>query len=603
MTQHTIRKHTLNGVDTYIIPKKIKPAPVSDPLVTLLKEWQKLQQWVKAKQLRLIIILEGGDKKLQVGLKNRLYHNALFEVFRWEEADRENHANWHLQTVAAQLPGDGEIVIYNNAWYASLVDRTEKNDKAIKDFMASNLHFEQTLKQSGFHILKIVLNEMEETSFMPSVHLKPSPKLQQEYLKDWPIISGSNRKEIYISTLEFLLAALPYQDLSFAHELVNHKILKKRAYNLRWATVDDGVIPLTAADPDFPVAKEIQVAIDNYVEQRIFSYGPPEGLPAFKKAAADALQKRKKIRTSADLILPVDGAASGMFTIARFALQPGDEAIIFDPVDFLFQQSIEAAGGKVVRLPFDEKSRTFDPELLESLITKKTKMIAVCNPHNPLGRVLTRAELETIGTLALRHNLWIMNDEIWSDIIYKPNQFVSMASLHPEIAAKTISVHGFSKTFGLAGLRVGYIVAPNQGVFEGILAASKVNTTAAGVSTLSQVAATAAYQKSWYWADAFLEHLTKVRNYAVKRLNEIPGVYCNSPEGTYVLFINISAFGMTAEEMAAYLLREAKVAVVPGAAKWFGPGAKRHIRICFSTSLELIKEALDRIERALNLLE
>ncbi len=395
------------------------------------------------------------------------------------------------------------------------------------------------------------------------------------------------------------LANTPRIGPSFDHDSINYQALKERAFNLRWATVPNGVLPLTAADPDFPVAPEISQAIQDYAKVGVFSYGPSEGLPAFKKVAAKVVTERKKVACRADLILPIDGAASGMFTVARMVLAPGDEAIIFDPVDFLFQQSVAAAGGKIVRLPFNLETNTFDKEQLEALVTPKTKMICVCNPHNPLGRVFTAKELEIIGKVAVENKLWIMNDEIWSDIIYSGSSFNSIANVHPWVAERTITIHGFSKTFGLAGMRIGYIVAPNEKVYQQLVAASRVASTAAGVTTLSQVAATVAYEKCWYWVDGFLTHLEKIRDYAVERLNQMNGVSCTQPEGTYVLFINIKAFGLTEEAMTDYLMKKAKVAVVPGAAKWFGPGATGHIRLCFSTSMVVVKAALDRIEYAL----
>jgi len=388
-------------------------------------------------------------------------------------------------------------------------------------------------------------------------------------------------------------------DSIFSHQHINYKALKERAFNLRWATVANGVIPLTAADPDFIVATEISDAIQDYAKEGVFSYGPSTGLESFRVAAAAVMRERKQVNCHKDLILPIDGAASGMFIVAKMALQPGDEAIIFDPVDFLFQTSVEAAGGKVVRLPFDLKTRTFDPAQLEQLISPRTKMICVCNPHNPLGRVLSKEELTIIGKIAVENKLWIMNDEIWSDIIYSDSQFTSISTVHEWVAERTITIQGFSKTFGLAGLRIGYIVAPNEKVYQQLREVSKVSTTAAGVSTLSQIAATTAYEEGWYWVDGFLGHLEKVRNYAVQRLNKMEGVHCIQPEGTYVLFVNIQAFGLSEEAMARYLLEKAKVAVVPGAAKWFGPGAVGHIRLCFSTSIDIVKAALDRIELAL----
>ena len=202
----------------------------------------------------------------------------------------------------------------------------------------------------------------------------------------------------------------------------------------------------------------------------------------------------------------------------------------------------------------------------------------------------------------MKHDLWIMNDEIWSDIVYDKSDFTSIANIHPMVAERTITVHGFSKTFGLAGLRVGFIMSPNEEIHAQLMAASKVQTTSAGVTTLSQIAAAAAYEHCWYWADAFVNHLRRVRDFAVERINNIEGLHCHAPDGTYVLFVNIEEYGLTSEEMTEFLLKTAKVAVVPGAAKWFGPGAEGHIRICFSTSMRMMEIALGRIERALRLL-
>jgi len=291
-----------------------------------------------------------------------------------------------------------------------------------------------------------------------------------------------------------------------------------------------------------------------------------------------------------------------MFLIARYTCQPGDEAIIFDPVDFLFGQSVDAAGGKRVYSPVDKKTGAFDLDRVRGLITPRTRMICLCNPHNPLGRVMTREELLLLGEIAVEHNLTIMADEIWSDIVYPPHKHISIASLSPEIAARTISVFGFSKTFGLAGLRIGFLVTPSAQVYGDLVQESLVHTTAVGVTTISQVAAIAAYEHAWHWVDAFLEHLQQARDYAVQRLNQMPGVGCSSPEGTYVLFPSIEDLGMGSQAMVDYLLREARVALVPGLPRWFGPGAEGNIRLCFSTSFAILREALDRIEGAIQAL-
>ena len=386
----------------------------------------------------------------------------------------------------------------------------------------------------------------------------------------------------------------------FADERVDLPLLRQRAFNYnRWAVIPEGAICFTAADPDFPVAQEIRDALADYVQQGLFCYGPAEGLPEFRRAAARVMTERKGVPCPPEHILALDSAAAAMFVIARFALQPGDEALIFDPVDFLFRQSVEAAGGKVVLSPVDPRTGRFDLEALRARITPRTRLLGVCNPHNPLGRVLTPEELRAMGELAVEHKLWILNDEVWSDIVYAPHVHTNIASLSPEIAARTLTVQGFSKGFGLAGLRIGYIASPSAEVHEGVVRASHVRSTAVGASTLSQVAATAAYERAGPWLNAFLEHLRGSRDYAVERLRRMPGVTCRVPEATFVLFADVSALGRDSQALTEYLLREARVALVPGIPAIFGPGAHGHVRLCFSTSRGLLREGLDRIETAL----
>ena len=385
----------------------------------------------------------------------------------------------------------------------------------------------------------------------------------------------------------------------FSDDQVNVELLRQRAYNGRWAMQPAGVIPLTAADPDFPVAPEIRAAITDYVAGGYLSYGPPEGLPEFREIMAATIGSRKRIPVSPGLILPTNSAAAAMFLVARYALAPGDEAILFDPVDFLFGAAVDAAGGRRVYSPVDKAQGQFDLDGLAALITPRTRLLCLCNPHNPLGRVLRQDELAALGELAVEHDLTIMSDEIWSDVVYPPHEHTSIASLDAGIAARTISIYGLSKSHGLAGLRVGFLAAPDPKTFDALVDLSRVQTTAEGVSTLSQVAAVVAYRDCWYWVDALLQHLTAVRDYAVARLNAMPGVRCTSPEGTYVLFPDVTGTGMSSAQAASYLLEEAHVAVVPGLPRWFGPGAEGNIRLCFSTSMGIVRTALDRMEQAL----
>ena len=256
-----------------------------------------------------------------------------------------------------------------------------------------------------------------------------------------------------------------------------------------------------------------------------------------------------------------------------------------------------AAGGVVRRWP--TAGGAYDVAALEALVTPRTRLISLCNPHNPLGRVLRRDELEAIAEVALRHDLWILSDEVWSDIVYAPHAHVSMASLGADVAARTLTVFGFSKSYGLAGMRLGLLAAPDPAQRTALMALAHAGDTAFGASTVSQVAGAAALALGDDWRRRFVAHLRRRRDEAVARLNAIPGVRCALPEGTFVAFPDVSRLGVDQDELARRLLDDHDVAVVPGSASFFGPGAAGHLRLSFATSREILGDGLDRIEAGL----
>jgi aminotransferase len=385
----------------------------------------------------------------------------------------------------------------------------------------------------------------------------------------------------------------------FNRDYINLSVLKNRAYNLRWATVPDDVIPLTAADPDFQCSPAIINAVEAYSREGYFSYTPPEGLPEFKLAMHDFLKSSRSWSVDPKNILPVDSAAFGIYLTCQTFLKPGDEAIIFDPVDFLFHYSITEVGAIPVRFAIPPGTANVDFSELERLVTPQTKMICLCNPLNPTGKVFTRKELEQLGDVALRHNLLILSDEIWSDIIFQPAIFTSIGSLSEELSNNVILVSGFSKSYGLAGLRIGVVAATNSVLFEQLLNRSLHRSTIHGANSIGQIAATAALEKSQQWLKEFVEHLQNMRDLVTERINQIPGLSTVSPDGCYVSFIDVRGTGMTAEAFQLSMFEDAKVALVPGLSQWFGPGAEGYVRLSFATSFEILNEALNRIERNL----
>ena len=385
----------------------------------------------------------------------------------------------------------------------------------------------------------------------------------------------------------------------FKNNSVNLTLLKQRAFNLRWATLPEGVIPLTAADPDFPSAPEISEAISSFAKDKYYCYGPPEGLPDFKESIATYFQIKRNVPVSPAFSFPVDSAAFGIYLTCKAFLSPGDEAIIFDPVDFLFRYSIESVHAKAIPFAIPPGTIKVDFEELELLITKNTKMICLCNPLNPTGKVFTKEELTQLGEIACKHQLIILSDEIWSDIVFKPAVFTSIASINEEIRNQTVTITGFSKSYGLAGLRIGAVMAHNQQHFTLLMDASMHYSTIHGVNVLSQIAATTALNSCGYWLDNFVDHLSNMRNLVVNELNTIPGFKCIAPDGCYVAFTDITATNKTSQEIHDLLLNEAKVAVVPGLKQWFGDGAEGYIRMSFATSEEILTDALGRVKKYL----
>ncbi len=380
----------------------------------------------------------------------------------------------------------------------------------------------------------------------------------------------------------------------FTNNDINFEALKRKAYNGRWATLEEGIIPLTAADPDFRMSKEIENGIIEYIKDGYLSYGPFSGLPEFKKSVAEHFNTSKKGSYTPENVLAVNSAAMGMYMVAKYVLNPGDEAIIFDPVDFLFKKTVDSVGGNIKLCAVDSKTGDIDFEILVSLISPKTKLISICNPHNPVGRIYSREILQKIADIAAAHDLWVMSDEIWSDIVYDKKEFNTYSSVSENAKKKSFTVFGFSKSFGIAGLRIGAVLCNDQELMHDFTEKSMFNSTIEGVSTLSQIAASVAIEKAKPWFNDFLTHLQHNRDLAHSMLSNSGVLIPNLPEATFVIFPKINN-GMSSDEFAQHVLKEGKVAIVPGSERWFGKGAEGHVRICFSTSQEILTEGLNRI--------
>lgn len=381
---------------------------------------------------------------------------------------------------------------------------------------------------------------------------------------------------------------------------IDLSVLAQRAHNLRWAELPADVIPLTAADPDFPAASVITEAIVRYTASNYYSYSAAKGYLPFREAMSAYMQTRRSYSVSVEGVLPVDSAAFGIYLTCKTLLSKGDEAIVFDPVDFLFAYSVDAVGGVPVRFPIPVGTDRVDFDSMESLLTPRTKMICLCNPLNPTGKVFTREELMQLAAFAEKHNLYILSDEIWSDIVFEPYTYTSIASLDKTISDRTITVTGFSKSYGLAGMRLGAVMTTDPVLFERLFENSLHSTTIHGVNILAQVAGTAALNEAQDWLAGFIQHLQRMRDLTVERMNAIPGFKCLSPQGCYIALVDVRGTGLSSADLQARLLKEAKVAVVPGLERWFGPAAAGTIRLSFATTEAILNTAFDRIEKNLS---
>ncbi|MBZ4017955.1 pyridoxal phosphate-dependent aminotransferase [Streptomyces purpurogeneiscleroticus] len=374
--------------------------------------------------------------------------------------------------------------------------------------------------------------------------------------------------------------------------------LLRRQSHIRWGAYPPGVIPLTAAEPDFPGPQAVTDALARSLSDGYFPYASPAGLDELRETYSDVAEARYGISAAPDRVVLTPGTASALWGVVRLLCGEGDECILLDPVDLLFGQAIDAAGARRVYCPVDKSTGRLDPDRLASLITPRTALICLCNPHNPLGTVFTEATLRAIAETAQTHGVPILSDEVWNEIVYPPAAHVSMAGLDSAESRQIYTVTGLSKTFALPGLRMGFVIAPDASAAVNLQLTFQYLGAAYSLTPFTQVGALAALRHGWPWRDSFVQHLHETRNYCVERLNAIPGISCTRPDGTFVLFPDISSSGLSSRAMAEFLLAEARVAVVAGTTEWFGPAAEGNIRISYATSRGMLEEALNRVERA-----
>ncbi len=364
------------------------------------------------------------------------------------------------------------------------------------------------------------------------------------------------------------------------------------APGIKWHRYPPDVIPLWLADLDFPIAPEIKRALINAVQDEDLFYSDDTRT---RELLAEKVRRRNGLDVKAENMIITQGVLPAMWLAIQYACKPGDEVIVTDPMYSPFYTAVEITHTKPVYWPLEmEEGYRFDLERLKSLIKRRTKLIFVCNPHNPCGRVMTEEELKGIAEIAVERRITVMVDELWEEIIFDGRKHITLASLSPEIEDLTITSWGFSKAYGVAGLQLGYLSA-SKDVVEDLRRISR--GVLRGASTLARAAVPVMLGEGLnWWREGLSRHLHMIRGLCERRFKELPGVTCTKLEGTYLMFPKFN-YGMSSGRLYKYMLEEAKLAFSPGTD--FGPRGEGHLRMCIATSEAIINEAFDRMEKAL----
>jgi cystathionine beta-lyase len=278
--------------------------------------------------------------------------------------------------------------------------------------------------------------------------------------------------------------------------------------------------------------------------------------------------------------------------------------VLQSPVYPPFFNSIENNGRRVVdnTLRYSERGYEMDLELLESQIDGNTKMLALCSPHNPVGRVWSRKELEGVAEIVLKHDLLVFSDEIHGDLIYSEAEHIPFASLSPEIAERTITGIAPSKTFNIAGLKASVIITANESLRRKFDTAQERTFGLYNANTFAICAAEAAYREGEEWLEALLEYLEENRDYALDRLDrELPEIKVAKPEGTFLLWLDCNAFGLSPGELYETVSCEGRVGLNDG--RSFGPGGEGFLRLNIGCPRSVLAEGLDRLTGVLGPLQ
>ncbi|MCX6707898.1 MAG: pyridoxal phosphate-dependent aminotransferase [Candidatus Woesearchaeota archaeon] len=356
------------------------------------------------------------------------------------------------------------------------------------------------------------------------------------------------------------------------------------------------VIGFGAGEPDFDTPDHIKDAAIKAIKDGFTKYTPSGGIPELKKAVCDKFKRENHIDYKLNEVLISCGGKHTLYNIMEVLLDHGQEAILPAPFWVTYEEQIKMAGAKPVIIDTAKTGLKLTAAAVEKAVTSKTKLLILTSPSNPTGMIIDEKELRKVAELAVKHNFYVISDEVYEFLIYDGKKHISIASLDSEIKGikdLTITVNAVSKTYSMTGWRIGYCGGPAEIIkaMDNLQSHSTSNPC-----SISQKAALAALTSPNDFLKDWKKAFDERRKYMVERLNKMKCIKCIMPEGAFYAFPDVSRTGMKSMEFTERLLDEAKVAVVPG--KDFG--ADNNVRLSYACSMENIKKGLDRIEEFCN---
>ena len=353
----------------------------------------------------------------------------------------------------------------------------------------------------------------------------------------------------------------------------------------------DQVLSFGFGQPDFVTPRHILDAASASIQRGETFYAPNTGILPLREAISNSYAKRG-LSYSPDEILVGSGAISVLLLAATAVLDIGDEMIISDPCYASYDSLAIQLGAVPVRVRVTEENGfMFDPEDVRAAITDKTKVLLLNSPSNPTGGVATRENLEALAKLCIEKDIYVITDEIYRELLWTDEPYVSIAEF-PGMRERTMIIDGFSKTYAMTGLRLGYAVGPREVIVK---MTQLLENVLSSVFTAVQWAGVAALTESQDCVKEMMDLYRHRRKLLLEGINDIDGISCKDPKGAFYLFANIQSTGLDSRTFATKLLEQEKMLVIPGVG--FGPGGEGFVRFCYATNDENINDGVQRLRR------